>query len=192
MSDQRKDGISWTDVPERIRRRVLVSKKQAPCGGYCFEWHGAKVVSGPTRKYGKLWFSGRLELFHRVIWMIMRGPIPDGSCVLHSCDNPPCGNPEHLFLGTALDNSYDKVAKGRQTKGDDHWARKFPERRLRGSLNGYSKLTAEQVVEIRKRRAAGESQRSVAKAFGIHFNHVSRITRGERWGHIQTLESEHV
>lgn len=67
--------------------------------------------------YGDIWARSIGEqLAHRVAWFVAHGPIPDGLCVLHRCDNKPCCNPRHLFLGTQLDNMHDMIAKGRRAK----------------------------------------------------------------------------
>lgn len=75
----------------------------------CIEWTGAKAGNG----YGTVWMAGRMAYAHRVAWEKENGPIPSGMCVLHLCDNPPCTNPAHLFLGTQRDNVADMLSKGR-------------------------------------------------------------------------------
>ncbi len=84
--------------------------------GDCWIWKGAISNKG----YGSFRFNNKTELAHRVAWILVNGPIPDGvgdhgTCVLHSCDNPRCVNPAHLFLGTQVDNINDMVRKGRGT-----------------------------------------------------------------------------
>lgn len=75
----------------------------------CIEWQGAKTTKG----YGQRKIKGRHTRVHRQAWIDEYGPIPAGLFVLHKCDNPPCHNIEHLFLGSAKDNFDDMVAKGR-------------------------------------------------------------------------------
>jgi hypothetical protein len=75
----------------------------------CWEWTASKQTYG----YGKMWFNGRLECAHRISFILFKGEIPKGIFVCHVCDNPPCVNPEHLFLGTVGDNIRDMVKKGR-------------------------------------------------------------------------------
>lgn len=88
--------------------------------------------------------------------------------VLHRCDNPPCVNPDHLFLGTALDNMLDKTSKGRGNAP-------------RGERHGAHKLTEAQAVEIKARRLAGEELLPLAKEFGVAKSVVCRIAKGTRW-----------
>lgn len=83
--------------------------------GDCLEWQGVRGKAG----YGKTGAGGRggkTLLTHRLAWELTNGPIPEGMCVCHTCDNPPCVNPDHLWLGTHDDNMRDKVAKGRSRK----------------------------------------------------------------------------
>lgn len=76
----------------------------------CWEWQGPRSREG----YGNTYENGRNIRAHRWAWERFVGPIPEGILVCHSCDNPPCVNPFHLFLGTHMDNMRDMVAKGRQ------------------------------------------------------------------------------
>lgn len=84
----------------------------------CWEWQGSKVG-----EYGHIGVGGRenkLVLTHRAAYEVSVGPIPDGMKVCHTCDNPPCCNPKHLFLGTQADNVRDRDAKGRTARGDNN------------------------------------------------------------------------
>ncbi len=78
----------------------------------CWPWTRGRLAFGHGRT-ASLDAPGLRELTHRIAWKLVNGPIPAGLCVLHRCDNPPCCNPAHLFLGTKLDNARDAGAKGR-------------------------------------------------------------------------------
>lgn len=78
-------------------------------GPACWEWVGGRNADG----YGEVRADGRMQKAHRVSWALAHGPIPPGMHVCHTCDNPPCVNPEHLFLGTNRANMRDRQAKGR-------------------------------------------------------------------------------
>jgi HNH endonuclease len=82
--------------------------------GPCLIWGGYKNPKG----YGRRRYRGRFWMAHRVAWVEAHGEIPEGMYVLHHCDNPPCINIEHLFLGTLADNNHDRDRKGR------HWQKK--------------------------------------------------------------------
>jgi hypothetical protein len=84
----------------------------------CMEWQGCRTPSG----YGQLTRKGKRRLAHREAWSLTNGPIPEGKCVMHACDNRSCGNPEHLRLGDVADNLADMRAKGRHSHGPLHGA----------------------------------------------------------------------
>jgi hypothetical protein len=146
--------------------------------GDCWLWTGGKNKGG----YGVIFDTKqrKTRIASRVIWESTNGLIPDGLFVLHRCDNPPCVNPEHLFLGTPHDNNQDMMRKGRcATFGDANWRRQNPPK---GERNGRAKLTREIVEEIRSRFAAGgETQTALAREYGVIQAHISRILKREAW-----------
>lgn len=113
--------------------------------------------------------TGPTAKAHRVSWEIAHGEIPDGLAVLHRCDNPPCVNPQHLFLGTQADNVTDMHAKGRGNIG---------------SANGQASLTERDVIEIRNRVARGERQKDLCAEFGITKGTMSHLVSGKTWAHV--------
>lgn len=82
----------------------------------CWPWQRGHNLQG----YGQFFFCGERTGTHRVAWTLANGPIPDGKCCLHYCDNPPCCNPRHLWIGTYTDNNRDTAAKGRYPKIRDN------------------------------------------------------------------------
>lgn len=154
----------WAKVQKTDGCWLWTAKRDAD--GYGRFWDGTYMPSGHGRMVGAHQFS------HAIATGIERG----GLCVLHRCDNPPCVNPDHLYLGTVADNSRDMIARGRQgTKPYD------PE--FCGERVGVSKLTTDQVMEI---KAAGpEIQNSqLATRFGVRATTVSQVRRGDSWKHI--------
>lgn len=105
---------------------------------------------------------------HRLLFELLRGPIPPGMSVCHRCDNPPCCEPAHLFLGTHAENMADMAAKGR---AHSH----------AGDRNPRSRLSAAQVAEARARLAVGQSAASVARVFGVSGSAVRDALAGKTW-----------
>ena len=103
----------------------------------CWLW-----TAGLNRGYGAFAVHRKDIGAHRYSWMLENGPIPDGLFVLHRCDNPPCVRPDHLFIGTQLDNMLDKMSKGRGYEGDRHYLRQNPERVRRGSDHLFDPLAS--------------------------------------------------
>lgn len=135
--------------------------------GDCWPWTGCKNWAG----YGKVGVENQLKGTHRVAWELTNGPIPDGLHVCHRCDNPPCCNPDHLFLGTRSDNMRDAWAKGRGVHQVMH-----------GEQHGMAKVTEADVREIRTRYAAGGvTQAALAAVYGISDVQVSNIVRHKNW-----------
>ncbi len=139
----------------------------------CWEWAAARLPRG----YGEFFFSGHLRRAHRVAWIMANGPIPDGLWVLHRCDNPPCVRLDHLFLGTAQDNTTDMWTKGRGVAHHDPHP-------INGERHHMTTLTEEQVRSIRLRRGNGERGRALAKEYGVAEATVSMIVNRKTWVHV--------
>lgn len=134
----------------------------------CHVWLGSKFESG----YGRLKVGGRSYRANRMSWEFANGPIPAGMKICHTCDNPPCVNPAHLFVGTDADNMADMARKGRASKN-------LTKVYTRGNEHHNAKLTDEQVGELRREyEAGGTSQSRLAVKFGVSQALVSKIVRG--------------
>lgn len=134
----------------------------------CWEWRGSRHHKWG---YGHFRLNGKVESAHRVSWQMMNGDIPDGLVVCHNCDNPPCCNPKHLFLGTIADNNLDKKIKGRQDE--------------KGEKNGRAVLKSENIVYIRKQRKLGVSGAELGRMFNVTKENIYDICSGKRWSHIK-------
>ena len=146
----------------------------------CWEWQRARNPNG----YGRMSIFKSHVQAHRWAWKLTHGPIPDGMLVCHTCDNPPCCNPEHLFLGTFRDNSRDAARKGRMLPQAETFKRLWRERwsHRRGEGHENSKLTTSQVIEMRRLHAeAGWGYKRLRKHFGISFGCAQRIINRKAW-----------
>lgn len=137
----------------------------------CWKWKDVPCKNG----YGL--FNVWPEKFyaHRVMWELTRGPIPAGLFVLHHCDNPMCVNPEHLFLGTNLDNVRDMMAKGRNPHGKTSYLYGHPEK------NAQAKLSWDDVEKIKTLRAQGVMQKDLARQFSVSRSTIQGILYGKKW-----------
>jgi hypothetical protein len=137
----------------------------------CWLWAGSKRKTG----YGSFSVGPSVsEGAHRVAYRLAFGPVPDGCFVLHRCDNPQCVRPDHLFLGSHLDNMADMRAKGRQPKPDHH-----------GEKNATAKLTESAVREIRQLFRSGKaSVKAVAAEYGVTEGAIRHILSGLTWSHV--------
>jgi len=159
----------------------------------CWEWQGARIHFG----YGAFKLRGKSVKAHRVAWELANGPIPSGLFVCHRCDNPPCCNPNHLFLGTHADNTADMVAKGRAVAGDRHhsvvhpeclargnrhWTRTRPQNLRRGASHPRAKLSEDDVRAIRATYAlGGVRQVDLADKYGVPQTAISQVIRRATW-----------
>lgn len=158
-------------------RERFWSKVEVGLHDQCWEWIGGTNSGG----YGMFYVDGRICRAHRVVYELIRGPIPEDLCVCHHCDNPGCVNPAHLFLGTHMDNMIDRGRKGRASGGALH-----------GEKHSNAKLTEADVRTIRRVYRNGDStQQEIADVFGISHNHVSSIVNRLRWDHVKSKGRNH-
>lgn len=166
-------GVSTTPIMRALHRNGLGpgikkqnqfwSKVEKTDG--CWIWRSYRDPKG----YGRFMAKSGSRLAHRRSWEMENGPVPDGMCVCHHCDNPPCVRLDHLFLGTVKDNVDDMMAKGRYVtrKGEKH---------------GMAVLNSENVSAIRGMYASGSaSQRGLAKTFGVAKTTIARVIHRYSW-----------
>lgn len=160
-------------TPEDRTRRFSeqVDKSRGPA--HCWPWTGARNQARDG--YGVLNWGGQVVYAHRIAWEAANGrKVPDGLFVCHTCDNPPCVNPDHLWVGTTTDNMRDMAAKGRTGHSPI---------KARGEAAGAAKLTERQVREIFALKGA-ETQVATSARYGISASTVSDIYCGRSWAHI--------
>jgi hypothetical protein len=169
-SEMRAALIPGRYCPHTIERFWSKVARGAP--DQCWPWKGGTDGRG----YGKVFASDRHRKAHVVAYEIIVGPVPEGKVLCHSCDNPPCCNPGHLWPGTKRENSEDMWKKGRaRPNGLD----------ARGSRNSKAILTEVDIPRIRRLIKDGVSQTAIGNHYGVTVQAISRIKRGLGWQHVK-------
>jgi hypothetical protein len=146
---------------------IMFWSRMSPGRSGCWNWIGQKAEGYGVFEMGKV-----QELAHRTSYRMERGKIPKGMLVCHTCDNPSCVNPNHLFLGTDLDNNRDMMQKGRG-------------RQPIGENAANSKLTEDEVRKIREVYTSGETcWAKLGRMFGTSAENVSIIVQRKTWRHV--------
>ena len=158
VQSRRKRNMSDDELYHYIQQNITITETG------CHEWNLGKNSSG----YGHIWHNRKYELVHRWIYQYLKNiKLITEEHVLHRCDNPICCNINHLFIDSNLGNIKDKVAKGRQMKGEDVHT---------------SKLTRLKVEEIKHLLDEGElTQKEIAEIYNVHKVSISNIKRGKTW-----------
>ncbi len=148
-------------LPERFWSKV---DRRTP--DECWPWKAA--VRRADEGYGAFWLEGRHQPANRVAWILTNGPLSDGLVVCHSCDNPRCCNPKHLFPGTPLENDADRVAKRRHVFG----------------AKAHNAVLNDDLVRQLRAREREVGITATAREFGINRHTVFDACR-RRWQHVK-------
>lgn len=158
----------------------------------CWEWQGCHLTK-TTRSlpYGQFYISKTKKLrAHRAAYMLSKKTDPGASLVCHSCDNPKCCNPAHLWLGTPADNNADRAKKGRSAKAE-HLTSEH--RSQKGESHGCAKLTTDEALRIRILYDEGANLGDLAAMFSVSKTTICKIGKRRTWAHLQpsgALEAE--
>lgn len=150
---ERRGGLRLPPAPERLLASLVRD-------GNCT----VRLTNQNQKGYSRITVNGRQVLAHRLAYEIAYGPIPAGLFVCHRCDNPPCCNPDHLFLGTVVDNNRDMWAKGRGKLTSPPWRR----------------IPTATHPDIKARFKSGESKASIAASYGVTRQAIHYLLR--KWG----------
>jgi len=151
-------------IKERLMERITKSENG------CWNWD--KVT---RYGYGQFWVNGTNKRVHRVAYESFIGEIPEGMCVCHTCDNPRCINPNHLWLGTTQENTADREDKGRGHAQTRH-----------GENNPRTEFTNRIVKFIKTLSELGMKQHEIAKIYKVNQSTISRILSLKRWKYVTT------
>lgn len=206
------------DAKHREDRFIEILRSITPDSNGCLVWPLGLGTAG----YGhyKGFKKGRMITLtaHRYAWSIAHGEIPNGLFVCHRCDNKPCVNLEHLWLGTNRDNQKDASHKGlaafglrngaythperrprgerngsllhpeRLARGDKNGSRLYPERLAHGERNPSAKLDTGKVADIRRRYVLGERRKDIAALYGVSVPLIYKITVGKLWKGVWSMD----
>ena len=163
-------GNFWSKVRKAGEDECWIwtaSKRNKGYGAFTYVWNGKSIQ----------------DRSHRFSYVLHVGPIPDGLMVLHECDNPPCVNPAHLFLGTNQDNIEDMLTKGRHVPGGTHCGEN--NRYRKGIDHPFARLNPEIIRQIRDDHADNNlSCGSLACKYGIRTIHAWKIVNRRLWKHV--------
>lgn len=162
IRDHNPDDLLWQKV-----------NKNGPNG--CWVYSGAC----DRRGYGRPATGHKRYYAHRRSWEIHNGPIQKGLLVLHKCDNPPCCNPEHLFLGNDADNALDAARKGRTLRGEKSYTAKLTEAQVR-------EIRANPPAKWKKGKwiGAGEEMAEYAARYGVGSAAIGNVLARRTWRHL--------
>lgn len=169
MSIHDHDHFPLTGLEPRFWAKVDVGEPDD-----CWNWKGG-TTGGRTGKRAQLFYGalhvrrGGIDIrlaAHRLAYRFVKGEIPAGALICHTCDNPRCCNPAHLYAGTPADNSRDMVERRRTAAG---------------VRNPRARLTYEQVQKIRSLRASGWTLTRLATEYGVHISTIGNICSGKSW-----------
>jgi hypothetical protein len=159
----------------------------------CWEWQGTHLKK-TTRSlpYGQFYVSKTKRIrAHRAAYMLDKKADPGDRLVCHSCDNPKCCNPRHLWLGSYADNNADRARKGRSA--EVHLTNEH--RSHQGEDHGCAKLTSAQALEIRRLYDSGSGLAELAGRFNVSKTTVCKIGKRKNWSHLpefRALEAQEV
>lgn len=155
--------------PRPTPEQTFWGNVEASASDGCWEWQRYRDRKG----YGRHNWNGRPgTLAHRLAFQLATGIDPSGMLVCHHCDNPPCCNPAHLFLGTDADNAHDMIAKGRDRTSSP------------GEANPSAKVTEADVRTMRAMYASGVGASAIGARFGVTRSHARSICVGASWRHV--------
>lgn len=159
-------GVFFYYMPKGVYPRTKYTKKPITKRFYsktkwvndCLEWTGSLNEAG----YGRFQINYKAVLAHRVSWQLNHGVIPDEAFVLHKCDNPKCVNPNHLYLGTQMNNMQDRLKRNRNPKKMPHLNRGL-------------------VTQIKELLVSGNTLRDISTSFKVSIGTISSIKTGRTW-----------